>query len=120
MKDNAFVSIVRKAVKEEFDSSPRVGKLENRMDGLETSMDRLERRMNSLETGFDNFKEEIKAAFTQHRSEVMTAMDKIVGLFGRHEEEHQILNGRHKQILEIDDRVEKLENIHPEYQHLTA
>lgn len=66
------------------------------------------------------FEERISKQFENFRSEVMKSVDKIIGLFEKHDQEHEILAGRHKQILDLEDKVEKLEEIHPQSQHAVA
>ena len=72
--------------------------------------------LQSVDARFKKF----EAQFTEFRSEVMKSVDKIIGLFGNHNEEHEILGGRHKQIINLEDRMEKLETIHPQNQHPVA
>lgn len=62
---------------------------------------------NELNERLDKF----NGQFTEFRSEVMKSVDKIIGLFGNHAQDHEILKGRHQQILQLDDRIEKLEKV---------
>lgn len=74
-----------------------------------------------LDLKFARFKEEIisslKELVAEYRNDVVQMKDEFVGEMRAMREEQTMLNRRTSQINEIDDRVEKLETIHPHHQH---
>jgi hypothetical protein len=50
----------------------------------------------------------------------MVTLDKIMGLFKNHHEEHDILSDQQRRVNENSERLEKLEQIHPNNKHMVA
>lgn len=58
-----------------------------------------------------NFKEEFnefKNKSEERHNMVMIALDKVVGMFNKHEEEHAIISDDHRRLLELEDKVDNL------------
>lgn len=106
---NTFQTIVRTVVREEVKSE--VEKVEKRLD------DKWDLRFSAFEERMD---EKLENTFKKFRDEIMTAIDQLTGMFKKHFEEHEILNGQHKRINDLEDKVEVLETIHPQGQHVLA
>lgn len=62
----------------------------------------------------------IETHMFEQRSDIATMKDEIVGELKTIREEQTILNGRSAKINDIEERVEKLEEIHPQSQHATS
>lgn len=76
-----------------------------------------------LKSGLDSFKLDLLEAIEEKnynlRSDVAKMKDEIVGELKTIHEEQTMLNGRTAKINQIEDQVEKLEDIHPQGQHST-
>lgn len=72
----------------------------------------------------EEFKIDILHAVDQKNDKVVNEItimkDEIVGEIKDMREDHEIVKGRHAQILAHDDRIEKLEKIHPQGHHATV
>ncbi len=102
--DNVFSSITRKIVKEELAknnsvSDKRFTNLESRFDGLENRFDSLENRFDSLEDRFDD----MENRFITFKNEIMNGIDKISGMFMKHNEEYEIIRGDHARLIKIEE-----------------
>ena len=83
--DNVFHTIVRTVVREEVKSE--IEKVEKRLD------EKWDFRFFKFE---EKMEEKLENTFKKFRDEIMTAIDKITGIFKKHDEEHDILSGQHK------------------------
>lgn len=110
--ENVFKSMVRSVVKEELIP------VKEELIQVET---RLNRRM---DLKFQEFKEEIDEkldnTYRKFRDEIMTTLDQIMGMFKKHDDEHQILSSQHQRLIDMEDKVESLEKIHPQGQHIAV
>lgn len=103
--NNVFQTIVRKVVREE----------------LVDTEDRLTKKLDyRIDQRFAEFEEKIDEKLNKFRNEIMIGIDKITGMFKKHNDEHEILNGDHKRLVAIEEKVEILEKIHPQGQHATV
>lgn len=102
---NVFTTIVRTVVKEEL--APVEERLNKKMD----------RR-------FDEFKEELVDSFTgiarELRNDVAAMRDEIMGELKTVREEQIILSSQHSRVVDLEDKVENLEKIHPHGQHVVV
>ncbi len=96
--NNIFQTVIRKVVREE----------------LETVETRL------VKTLDERIDEKLENTFRKFRDEIMVGIDQITGMFKKHEEEHEILSGQHKRLIDIEEKVEVLEKIHPQSRHLAV
>ena len=99
---NVFQTVIRKVVKEELEI------VEKR---LVTTLDE------RIHNKFVDFEDKVEDKLSKFRNEIMTAIDQLTGMFKKHFEEHEILNGQHKRIIGLEEKVESLEKIHPLGQH---
>lgn len=97
---NIFKDAIRKVVHEEL--LP----VEFKLDTNTLKLDDLESKIDNLESKSD-----------ERHDLVMRTLDKIVGMFKNHDEEHTMLGANHKRVLDLEDKVEKLQSIHPNYGH---
>ncbi len=67
-----------------------------------TSLQLTELKLNSIE---DKLKE------------IGNQLDGLVGMLKNHHEEHTLLSQGHKKLLEFEDEVKKLKDIHPKFTH---
>lgn len=98
VKDSIIKSIVREVVREELKTVEA---------GLMAKMDR----------AFSDFRTEIMLAFREMMNELTTMKLEILGELKTVREEQAILNGRSAKINDIEDKMEKLEKIHPGFTH---
>lgn len=70
-----------------------------------------------------SFKEEIlrevREMMKKFRSDFATMKDEIIGELVKSREETTILKGDHQRVLDLEDKMEDLEKIHPQGQHVT-
>ena len=82
-----------------------------------------ERLIKGLDIKFSQFKDEIifsiKAMLTDFRSEMAGMKDEIISELVKSREETTILKGDHQRVLDLEDKMEDLEKIHPQGQHPT-
>src|SRR3990170_4646857 len=86
---NIFKSVVRGVVQEELVKSEK-------------------RLMEKIDEKFDE-------NFTKYRDDVLTKMDKAIAEMKKNNEEIAVHSGQHAQ---INDRLETLDNIHPDGKHI--
>jgi len=93
---NVFKTIVRSVVKEE----------------LEKTEQRLEQHLTrNLSQVID---EKFEENYTKYRDDVVTKIDKAIGEMKKYNEELAVHSGQH---VEINDRLDNLEAIHPQGRH---
>lgn len=109
--ENVFKSMVRSVVKEELiPVKEELIQVEKRLD-YKWNM-----RFAQFEDRFD----ELEDKFNKLRNDVMTGIDQITGMFKKHDDEHQILSSQHQRLIDMEDKVESLEKIHPQGQHIVV
>lgn len=96
--------IIRDVVREE------IKPIENRLDSIE----------NKIDKGFDIFLDRLEKYFFNFRSDMAKIQDKIVGEIQNFREENTILElkGQHHRLIQAEEEIENLKNIHPKNQHL--
>ncbi|KKT74805.1 MAG: hypothetical protein UX31_C0003G0034 [Candidatus Nomurabacteria bacterium GW2011_GWA1_46_11] len=96
--NNSFQTIVRKVVREELKTELAVVKTQI-LETVEGKMD---------------------TTFRQYRDEVVTKLDDIVGQLQDIRDEITVGSGDHRRLLEVNERVEKLEDIHHQDGHTSS
>ncbi len=64
--------------------------------------------------------ERLESSFGKYRDELMTKLDNIVGQLQDMRDEMAAGSGDHRRLIDVEDRVEKLESLHPEGQHTSG
>ena len=62
---------------------------------------------------------EVRELLKKFRSDLADMKDEIIGELVKSREETTILKGNHQRVLDLEDKMEDLEKIHPQGQHLT-
>lgn len=103
--NNVFHAMIRNIVREELVVTEEriINKLDYRMDQK-----------------FVEFEEKIEEKLSAFRSEIMNGIDKITGMFKKHEDEHEILNSQQKRLITVEEKVASLEKIHPQGHQLAV
>lgn len=109
--NSVFKDIVRTVVREELIPVDR------RLDRVEERLNRLETGQNKLEDRIIAFEERMEAAFQKFRSDIFDHIDPLVGEIRTYREEQAVNAGQHQR---FDERLEKLEEVHPQGQHTQA
>lgn len=65
----------------------------------------------------DRIEDKLDETFRKYRDEVLTFKDEVVGEVKAMREEQTIHQGQHDNLTDLPERVEKLEEIHPNGQH---
>lgn len=110
MSDTVIKKIVRDVVHEE------IKPLENGLSTLSVQVNSIE---NKIDKKFDLFLDKLEKYFFDFRSDMAKVQDTIAGELKTNRDEQVILNGRSAKINQIEDDVEKLQKIHPNYTHTT-
>lgn len=102
---NIFTTIVRTVVKEE-------------LIPVKEELVQVEKRLNRrMDLKFEEFKEEIIGMFREFRNDIATMKNEIMGELKTVREEQIILSSQHSRVVDLEDKVENLEKIHPQGQH---
>lgn len=107
--DGFLKNIIREEIKEAFDSQNL--KLDEKFQDFKSDM------LFALDKTKSSILDAVDQRNFQARSDLATMKDEVVGEIKDMREEYEIMKSRHEQILEHDDKIEKLERIHPLGQH---
>lgn len=114
--NNIFKTIVRTVVREEL--APVETRLNEKIDRkFEQFEERLDSRFLAFEERMD---EKLDNSFRKYRDDVMKGIDKVMGELQTIRQEQTMHQGQHQDFHEVETRVEKLEEIHPQGQHIPA
>ena len=132
--DPKFESIYKKfeSIDKRFDSvDKKFESVDKKFDSVDKKFESGDKKFESIEKKFEIFElrillafdrkmDEIKDYMVEQRSEIASIKDEIIGELKTMREEQTILNGRSAKINKIEDRMEDLEKIHPQGQHIAS
>lgn len=93
---------------------------ENTVQTMHTELHRVERILENIAASQIKLQDELRDSFREFQSLIQGLVDPIMGELIKNREEQTLLNGRSAKINHIEEKLEKLERIHPQNQHALA